>query len=531
MRQIAILGTGPMGIYTLKNLAAGDEKLAITFFEASDTAGIGMPYDPMLNADYMLCNAFSREIPALDEPLIDWLRHRPKRELSDWELSAHDLTARAFYPRVLIGEYLKAQFGELCEKARNAGHRIRVNLSSRVLDISIDETSKSVVHLFSEGSAKPTPFDAVIIATGHSWSDAPEIDGVKLISPWPYTNITALKEERLGILGSSLSAIDIVVALGHSRGRFEETSDHVRWFANENEDKLHITMVSHMGIMPEGDFYYPFPYEPLKVMTQDAIEKAIAGGPEGLLERTFELLCQELDVADPNYLDSLDQPSRTLEGFAPAYFSHRQEMGGLRAVKRDLKEARESLRRKETIPHRYALLRAHEAFDQVLRKLTDADYKQFLDHLMPVFADCYAAVPHLSLARIVALYDAGVLNLVATLEGAAFSQTGGGQIEVDTEDGRAQFDVVLDARGQGAAGLKELSFPSLVNAICNQEAPLTEPFVLQADGVRSPQIFCLALPQILERHPFSQGLVECSNLAKIVAQAVLQTGEIAEANT
>jgi len=521
VREIGIVGSGPMAIYLLKHLASSDEPLAISIFEASSTAGTGMPYDPVLNADYMLCNAFSREIPAPVSPLVDWLKDRPARELGEWELSAHDLTARAFYPRVLIGEYLHSQFGDLCKNARAAGHRINVLTECRVKDIAIAADAKATIHYKSGQSIKTMAFDEVVIASGHSWPDVPEIDEVKLVSPWPFTNITGLDQDNIGVLGSSLSAIDIVVTIGHARGEFAETGDRISWLKNDADDTLRITMVSHMGIMPEGDFYYPFPYEPLICLTSEAMDEEIDRGPDGLLDRVFALLCDELDAADPDYLAALPETARTVEGFAPAYFSRRRELGGLRSVKRDLAGARETMRRKETIAHRYALLRGHEAFDRILRELTEADYARFLDHLMPVFADCYAAVPHLSLARIIALHDAGVLELVATEDGAEFSQTEDGGIAVETEDGTARFDVMVDARGQAPASLTELPFPGLVEALRAPDEPLLQPFALDFATDKASRIHCLALPQILERYPFSQGLVECSRHARRVAEDIL----------
>ena len=521
MRKIGIVGSGPMAIYLLKYLAASDDALAISIFEASSSAGMGMPYDPYLNGDYMLCNAFSREIPAPVRPLIDWLKDQPKRELGEWELSPHDLTSRAFYPRVLIGEYLHSQFEDLCKNAGDSGHEIKVLTECRVVDIEAANDRKAIVQYRSGQSVKSLQFDAVIIASGHSWPDLPQIDEVNLVSPWPYTNVTRLEQNDIAVLGSSLSAIDIVIALAHARGQFEESGSRISWVPNDMGSTLRITMVSKMGIMPEGDFYYPFPYEPLVCLTQEALEAEIAKGVDGLLDRVFTLLCDELDAADPDYLGRLPETARTVEGFAPAYLFHRREVGGLRAVKRDLAESRETMRRKETVAHRYALLRGHEAFDHILRELTEEDYQRFLDHLMPAFADCYAAVPHLSVARITALHDAGVLELVATKESAVFSQTDDGGIKVDTEDGILRFDVMVDARGQPPASLTELPFPALVNDLRNPSEPVLKPFALDLLNADASRIYCLALPQLLRRHPFSQGLMECSKQARHVADDIL----------
>jgi uncharacterized NAD(P)/FAD-binding protein YdhS len=525
VRQIAIVGSGPMAIYLLKALSTSSEPLAITVFEASETAGIGMPYDPALNADYMLCNAFSREIPKLDRTLIDWLKDRPARELSEWELSAHDLTARAFFPRVLIGEYLQSQFEDLGAKARKAGHLVEVLTSCRVDDILPrgGTGAKAEVSFTAGHEPKKAQFDDVVIASGHSWPERPEIHGISLVSPWPYTRITNLDQPAIGVLGSSLSAIDIVIALGHARGTFDEIGDQVRWLPNDADAAFRITMVSHMGIMPEGDFYYPFPYEHLERLTPEAINEEIARGPDKLLDRVFALLCEELDCSDPDYLSKFAESGRSVEGFGPAYFSRRRDLGGLSAVKKDLASVRETLKRKETIPHRYVLLRGHEIFDRILRHLPQAEYDRFLEHLMPVFADCYAAVPHLSLARIIALYDAGVLELKATEEGAKFTQFSNDQIDVMTEDGVIRFDVVVDARGQDPAALLELPFPQLVRSLRMPEKPLLAPFKLDLIPDSSSRVFCLSMPQLLERHPFSQGLVESSKHASHVADDILKS--------
>jgi uncharacterized NAD(P)/FAD-binding protein YdhS len=524
-QSVGIIGSGPMAIYVLKYLIAHDQPLDITVFEASARAGLGMPYNPDMNADYMLCNAFSREIPAPVAPLIDWLKHLPRRELSEWELSTHDLSARAFYPRVLIGEYLQSQFHTLCAMGRAAGHTITVNTGTAVTDIVPDAAGGATVHWRNGGKW----CDAVVIASGHAWSKHPQIDGIPLISPWPYTQITQAPGQRIGILGSSLSAVDVVVALGHARGRFEEIGGHVTWLPNDGQDTLSIAMVSHVGVMPEGDFYYPFPYGSPAHLTSDAVAAEIAKGTDGLLDRVFALLLAELDEADPEYLNSLPQSARTVDGFASAYFARRHDLGGLQALKRDRIAARESIRRKETVPHRYVLLRGHEVFDDVLRALTDAEFSRFRERLLPVFADCYAAIPHLSLARILALYEAGVLSLLATGEHSRFSQDPSGAIGVETEDGAVVFDTMIDARGQSAAGLSDLPFKSLVQHLKHPAEPISDPFRIELADAPSAQIYCLALPQLLERYPFAQGLADCAEHAHTLVEYMLAQGLGAEA--
>lgn len=140
---------------------------------------------------------------------------------------------------------------------------------------------------------------------------------------------------------------------------------------------------------------------------------------------------------------------------------------------------------------------------------------------MPVFADGYAAVPHLSLARVVALHDAGALDLLATGMDSSFQRTEDGGIEAATEDGRVRFDHLVDARGQASHPLSALPFPTLVGRLCDAEAALEEPFRLEIAGADGGRVYCLAMPQLLERYPFSQGLPDCHRLAGLVVDDLL----------
>lgn len=519
--KIAIVGSGATAFYTLTHLVKLSTSLNITIFEARSEFGKGMPYNPEMNADYMLCNAFSREIPAPTQSLLSWLKGLPARELNEWELSAHELSARAFYPRVLIGEYLHDEFHKICEYAEKDGHVINLKSNVDAKDIRVLTNEKA--RIISGIVFDENEFDHVIIATGHSWPERPKLDQAELMSPWPYTAVTSLPPGNIGILGSSLSAIDIVLALGNAHGTFDEIAGKVTWQINETSSALKITMLSKMGIMPEGDFYYPYPYEPLELITSEAVDAEVKKGSQNLLARVFALLCAELDEADPSYLTKLGNDSRIIEGFSEAYFSRRQELGGLIAVKKDFVKVRQSTRARETIPSRYVLLRAHENFDRALRALNEEDWELFSKNLLPVFADCYAAVPHLSLARIIAMYDAGVLELQETGQDASFTNIPNKGVKVDIGDTTLEFDVMIDARGQAAASLNQLPFPSLVKDLEDKDKKLISPFKLYLSKSTKTRIYCLALPQILERYPFSQGLANCSENAKIVAQDIAQS--------
>lgn len=65
MKKIAIIGTGPTGIYTLLSLLESKKPLSITLFEKAPLAGVGMPYSAVDNNQLMLANIASIEIPPI----------------------------------------------------------------------------------------------------------------------------------------------------------------------------------------------------------------------------------------------------------------------------------------------------------------------------------------------------------------------------------------------------------------------------------------------------------------------------------
>lgn len=520
VEKIAIVGAGPMATYTLKALVSSETPLHITVFEASERVGCGMPYRAGTNANYMYCNAFSKEIPSITQPLVAWLHDQDDDYLERWDLERSDIDAWVFYPRVMLGEYLQSEFDQLCRDGRSAGHTIVIATASEIVDV-VPVGDHIELSVLTQGGEEQIPFTHVVLATGHSWPSDPRIGSVELVSPWPYTNITDLEPGRIGVLGSSLSAIDVIIALGHEHGTFMEDGDKVNWFVKTGRESMSITMVSHRGVMPEPDFYYVYPYEALRHVSAEAVAYERAQGSDGLLDRVFALLMAELDEADPDYVAALGEHARTVDGFADAYFEDRERMGGLRALRETLRQSLASIEDKETQRHRYALLRGHESFEPILEHLDDDDWQALSSKLLPVFADCYAAIPHVSVRRILALYDAGVLDIIPTGPDGSFSKAGDRSVVVNTIDGDIRFDALVDARGQAAAPLADLSFPHLTAALIDRRATLVEPYELDLHDQRRATVHCLAMPQILERHPFSQGLPNCAELGRVVARDIL----------
>lgn len=518
--KIAIVGAGPMGLFLVKHLICSTNSLDIVVFERAGTAGTGMPYREDMSPDYMLSNIFSTEIPPIILPLADWLRQQPAEMLARWGLSCDVISERAFYPRTLLGAYLSAQLYDLVAAGNSAGHRLEVRTGQDVTDVHPGADQARVVVRSTE-SLHEGAFDIVVLATGHTWEDHPKEGDAQLVSPWPAANIAALPAAQIGILGSALSAVDVAVALAHDHGQFSETAGGLTWAPHPGSEALHITMVSKTGILPEADFHYPYPYDPLVHVTDDAVLRLIADGNGDVLERTFDLLMTEVQSCDPAYLAELGIGKPTIEAFGQAYFQRRQRMGAFRALRVNLAESRATAARQQTIAWRYALLRGHESFETALPHLTDDEWNRFRTHLLPVFADCYAAVPHLSLERLAALHAAGTIDIVCSGEDAQFLYGPDGGVIVRVDQDEYAFAAMIDARGQSSALPGELPFPSLVQALADPSRPVDVPFRLVLDAHCEAPVYCLSMPQVLARHPFSQGLPNCDSLAELVATSIL----------
>ncbi len=283
MKRIAIVGVGPTGIYTFYELVKRGEPLAITLFEKEAQAGVGMPYSDDNTAAQMLANIASIEIPPIDLTYLQWLQQQSDDWLAARGLERHALHERQFLPRVILGEYYRDRFLYLVERARDVGFVISVCESCEVTDIAVQPTG---IAIHTDSAADPVIVDLVAIATGHLWPEEERASRQYFPSPWTGLMEARIAPCRVGILGTSLSAIDAAVAVVARHGVFHTEDDKTTHFSlHPGSEALEITLMSRHGVLPEADFYCPIPWEPLEIATPAALEAAIAEGSDALLDR------------------------------------------------------------------------------------------------------------------------------------------------------------------------------------------------------------------------------------------------------
>ena len=304
--EIAIIGSGPTAIYTLLYLISAQRPLHITIFEAQTEAGTGSPYRPALNDKAMLSNIASLEIPVITETLVDWLLRQPDAELARMEILRSKISERAFFPRLVLGEFFRDQFNRLLEKARRMGHAVEVHTNTRVLDIILQTDDIRVEAQAAETELAHYTFDYVVMATGHRWPDETQPKPGYFTSPWPASALHEIVNCSVGIRGTSLSAIDALVAVSSRNGSFlADEAGALRYYPRAESENFHVTLMSRKGLLPEADFYHPVPYIPLIICTPEAAKLLVKLKRIDLLDAAFELFSLELAGCDPDYAASI----------------------------------------------------------------------------------------------------------------------------------------------------------------------------------------------------------------------------------
>jgi uncharacterized NAD(P)/FAD-binding protein YdhS len=534
LTSIAFVGAGPTAIYTLHALVQkASVPFALTIFEEQGSAGRGTPYRPGWNDPAMLSNIASIEIPPLEQTLSDWLRAQSPERLRGHGIKPDAINDRAFYPRLALGEFFKDQFDAVLAHARRNAIVVHLKTRCRVTDAASAHDGMTLTIRPRYGAAYTERFDHVVLATGHQWPAHPEVRSGYFASPWPASELAKIPATRIGIRGTSLTAIDAAVALAVAHGSFEEEANMVRYDPAKNTGAFHMTMLSRKGLLPEADFYGPIPYEALSICTPAAMDDLIASDDASLLDRAYILFKLELAAADPGYAAHIDLHNLSLEEFHDRYFAEREKADTFDWAQKNLAEAVENYRAKHTVPWRYAILRMHEAIETLVPHFEQDDYERFSKYFKPVFVDDYATVPHMSIRRMIALHEAGKLDIVALGDRYRLHHRNEGGVDIDLDSGTLTFPVFIEAMGQKVLGAKSFPFPSLrAQGIIHDAAgsegrtmrgiAIDDQFHPISDDLPEGQLYCLSLPFILGRHPFHQGITSSHEMGQVVAEELVR---------
>jgi uncharacterized NAD(P)/FAD-binding protein YdhS len=554
--RIAIIGSGPTGIYTFRSLVNCNRPLSITIFEIEADPGKGTPYHPHINDRAMLANITSVELPAICETLVEWLRRQPDTELQRLNVERAEIREREFYPRVVLGEFLQSQFRQLVETGVTNGHTIEVKPRHRVVDIMLQTDEIRLTVRMPEGERRDYAFDHVVMATGHNWPENTEIKPGYFLSPWPAPALKEIGPGSVGIVGTSLSAIDALITVATARGAFYlDVGGQLQYQVASTSGKFHASLMSRKGLLPEADFYCPYPYTPLQFCTVDAVQALIQRGSTGLLDEVFDLFKREIVFCDPDYAAKIGLPLLSVETLAPAYFADREAADPFVWAASNLAEAEQNKIKGHTVEWRYAILRMHEVIALAVPHLDEEDLIRFHKHFKTVFVDDYATVPHQSIQRLLALRRAGRLEILRLGDQYEISTDGVERGAIVRHNGtEAAFDAFIDATGQASLSARDLPFPSLIEQGVMRRASTTEgsPIlgldndevsartgVIDLDAAFRPrfeenfchQLYCAAISFLLHKMPFVQGITSSHEIGGIVSKAIIDYIDANESGT
>jgi uncharacterized NAD(P)/FAD-binding protein YdhS len=321
--QIAIIGCGLTGTAILNQLVrkierAKEEKktdpsqFSLFLIEKNLEFGPGYPHSVEQALPIHLLNQKADRMSIFfDAPddFVEWIREHPERIkscLSSFENHFPDVdfkpSGENYFPRILMGDYLKQRFAEAVESGRNLGIKIVLFPACEVVIIDEEKNSFSLtLKKGKSGKREEISAQVVVLATGH-WTSAKGAPGLVpnpfpsrfFPSPWPARR---LKEEipadaSVAVMGTGLSAIDAVLTLTSS-GWFKKRRDGAMTY-EPAEGYRQIVMYSRNGLLPRvrgktGEYRNRY-------FTWERLAQILKERREGLrLDDLFSLLDQELE--------------------------------------------------------------------------------------------------------------------------------------------------------------------------------------------------------------------------------------------
>ncbi|MBK9595881.1 MAG: FAD/NAD(P)-binding protein, partial [Rhodocyclales bacterium] len=263
-KRIAVIGAGLTGTSFLWQLASRLEdskpqEASIDIFERHADPGPGLPHNPLYVLPCHITNMCARDMGIVAEDPRDfqtwvdaWRARAIGADRSDFPEAEQANTPDPdcqHYPRAWMGEYLKARFTAAVGRIEAAGVRVRVRTRCEVTDLRLRDSSFELSCTPETGSPAPHErYDRVLLATGHWFS--PQTEPRVIPSPWPASRLAQQipPGAEVAVLGSSLSAIETVLALT-LEGTFSRANSG-RLVCRPGPQPRRLTLLSRRGQLP-----------------------------------------------------------------------------------------------------------------------------------------------------------------------------------------------------------------------------------------------------------------------------------------
>lgn len=471
LTKIAIIGGGPAALFMFKRLVeSGINNLHISIFERKQILGAGMPYSTEGANEEHVTNVSDNEIPKIVCSVEEWLEMAPRDTLDRFHIHKENFNEFKVLPRLFFGEYLSGQFDLLSQQAEAAEIMVDYNLGCNVLDITYDKNQEMVTVELAKGNIQT--FDKVIICTGHNWPKKFEgrVPGY-FDSPYPPSKLLPIVNKKIAIRGSSLTAIDAIRTLARNNGTFSKDNDgKVSYQSNENAAEFKMVMHSRSGLLPAVRFHLDDSHLGSDfVLSKDDI-RAYKDQHDGfvsldyLFEMNFKELIRRKDAAFYEKICHLN-----IEGFVDLMMELRERIDPFVLLRSEYAEAQKSMMRHRSIYWKEALAILSFSMNYPAKYLPAEDMLRLQKTLMPLISIVIAFIPQKSCEELLALHDAGVLDIVSVgSDGEVVPDRAGGVtydfIDDDGVKRTEYYNIFVDCIGQPHLSYDDFPFAGLLHS-------------------------------------------------------------------
>lgn len=454
-QHIAILGGGPSGLFMFKRLIESKAAhLRIDIFEKNKQLGAGMPYSEEGACDEHITNVSGNEIPDLVTPVSEWVKTLPEQILRRFKIDPSRLNDYKVLPRLLFGQYLSAQFELLRLQAARFNIDTTVHFDCKVTDVT-DQPEKQKVLVEINGEENYL-FDKVVICTGHNWPLTLEGKNPGYFdSPYPPAKLALKTDHPVAIRGSSLTAIDAIRTLARRNGSFTSGKDgRLSYALADGSTGFRLVMHSRNGLLPAVRFHLEDPH--LLKDSVLSIEEISADRERNdgflSLDYVFEKhFKQQILDKDPEFYEQIK--TMRIEEFVPFVMRIRERLDPFQLLRAEYAEAEKSIKRKQSVYWKEMLAVLSFVMNYPAKYLCAEDMRRLQKILMPLISVVIAFVPQSSAQELMALHDAGVLDMVTVGEESSISsaEPQGIYYSYTDESGKAQkqyYRTFVDSIGQ-----------------------------------------------------------------------------------
>ncbi len=465
--RIAIIGGGPSALFMYKKLVeAEDEHYDIHVFERKNRLGAGMPYSDDGACEEHITNVSDNEIPKIVFSIEEWVKSEPPIAL-EFNIKSENFNEYKVLPRLLFGEYLSAQFESLLKKATDKDIETTLHLSVAVKDLVYNKNLNEVSVITEKETLN---FDIVIICIGHTWPKKFEgkIPGI-YDSPYPPCKLSIQTNHPVAIRGSSLTAIDAIRTLARKNGRFiKNEGGKYAYQLSEGSEGFKIVMHSRNGLLPAVRFHLEDSHlRNSSLLTPEEIKKHRETNDgflslDFIFENDFKDLLKE---KEPGFYQEIKDWS--MEKFVEEMEGLRERIDPFQLLKAEYLEAEKSIKTKQSVYWKELLGVLSFAMNQPAKYFSAEDMLRLQKHLMPLISIVIAYVPQSSCEDLMALHDAGILDLVEVGENSKVEPVDEGGVNYIYEDEKGiiaknYYETFIDCVGQKALTYKDFPFKSFL---------------------------------------------------------------------